>query len=515
MSKTLFRSTTLISGITSISRILGFLRDMLIGQIFGVTPAVDAFYVAFRIPNFMRGLFAEGAFAQAFVPVLSEYRHKRTHADVVNFISYMSGTLALVLMFILLIAELFTPVLTSIFAPGYHLDPFRFHLTTEMLRITFPYLLLISMTAFGSAILNSFGSFGVPAFTPVLLNLIMILAAWWLSPFFNPPVIGLAWGVFIAGVAQFLFQLPFLKRQNLLPVPRVKWRDEGVQRVLKLMIPALFGVSVAQIGLLIDTLFASFLPAGSVTWLYYSDRLTYFPLGIFGVALATVILPHLSRKHAEKSVEEYSIAMDWALRCVLLIALPSAVGLFALAGPLFSALFQYGKFQSHDVLMAARSLMAFSFGLPAFMLVKVLASGYYSRQDIKTPVRIAVIAMIANMALNFAFIFPLKHAGLALATSISSSINAALLMRGLLTKNVFIPRPGWRRFLLQLSAACGAIWLMLFLVTPAMSTWFAWSWHTRVLCLFGLLFAAILFYFVMLYICGVRLKHFRSSPQIH
>jgi putative peptidoglycan lipid II flippase len=488
---------------------------MLIGQIFGITPAVDAFYVAFRIPNFMRGLFAEGAFAQAFVPVLSEYRHKKTHAEVVSFISYMSGTLALILMLIILGAELFTPVLTYIFAPGYHFDPLRFNLTTEMLRITFPYLLLISMTAFGSAVLNSFGFFGVAAFTPVLLNLIMILAAWLLSPFFDPPIIGLAWGVFIAGVSQLLFQFPFLKRQNLLPLPRVKWRDEGVQRVLKLMIPALFGVSVAQIGLLIDTLFASFLPAGSITWLYYSDRLTYFPLGIFGVALATVILPHLSKKHADRSVEDYSIAMDWALRCVLLIALPSAVGLFALSGPLFSALFQYGKFQPHDVLMAGRSLMAFSVGLPAFMLVKVLASGYYSRQDIKTPVRIAVIAMLTNMALNFAFIFPLKHAGLALATSISSSLNAFLLMRGLLNKQVFLPRPGWKLYLLRLSIACASIGLMLFLLTPEISTWFAWHWQKRVLCLFGLLFAAIVLYFVMLYICGVRLKHFRSSPQIH
>jgi putative peptidoglycan lipid II flippase len=514
MSKTLFKSTTLVSGMTAISRILGFIRDMLVAQLFGATPAVDAFYVAFRIPNFMRGLFAEGAFAQAFVPVLSEYRQKRSLDEVRTFISHVSGTLGSILLLVTIIALILTPLLTSVFAPGFHNDPMRFELTTQMLRITFPYLLLISLTAFGGSVLNSFGLFGVPSFTPVLLNLVMIIAALFLAPHFSQPVVGLAWGVFLAGIAQLLFQLPFLKRHHLLPLPKPVWHDEGVRRVMKLMIPALFGVSVAQISLLIDTFFASFLPAGSITWLYYSDRLTYFPLGIFGVALATVILPHLSRKHADRSVEEFSTALDWALRCVLLIAIPSAVGLFVLSGPLFATLFQHGKFTAFDSIMATRSLMAFSVGLPAFMLVKVLASGFYSRQDIRTPVRIAVIALITNMLLNVALIFPLKHAGLALATSLSSSLNAGLLLRGLLSKKAFIPRPGWPIFMLRLLASGAIVWGLLAIFSPALTQWFSWTWPERTLHLFLLLMMAMGAYFFSLWLSGVRLRHFRSTPDI-
>lgn len=514
MSKSLFRSTSLVSGMTAISRIMGFIRDMMIGQIFGATPAVDAFFVAFRIPNFMRGLFAEGAFAQAFVPILSEYRQKRSFDEVRLFISRMAGALAAVLLLVTLITVLITPVLTSIFAPGFLHDPHRFELATYMLRITFPYLFFISLTAFGAAILNTYGDFGVAAFTPVLLNIVMIIAAVFFSPHFIQPVEALAWGVFFAGIIQLLFQLPFLYRRKLLPLPHIHFNDEGVKRVLKLMLPALFGVSVAQIGLLIDTVFASFLPRGSIVWLYYSDRLTYLPLGIFGVALATVVLPHLSRKHADRSVEDYSIALDWALRCVFIIAIPSAVGLFILSGPLFATLFTYGKFHAYDAIMASKSLKAFAVGLPAFMLVKVLASGFYSCQDIKTPVRIAVMAMVCNMLLNFILIFPLKHAGLALATSIASSLNAALLCYFLLKRGQFLPRKGWWLFGLRLLIANALMCLFLFWLNWPLLKWFEWNWTHRMIHLFIILLPAMVIYIIALRLSGMRLRDFRGSSKL-
>ncbi len=511
MTKSLFRSTTLVSGMTAISRILGFVRDMLVAQLFGATPAVDAFYVAFRIPNFMRGLFAEGAFAQAFVPVLSEYRQLRPPEEVQQFIRRMQGSLAVVLLLVTLLAMLFTPLLTTVFAPGWlsH-DPQRFELATHMLRITFPYLMLISLTAFCGAVLNSYGLFGVPAFTPVILNVVMIVSAVWLAPHFTQPVVALAWGVFIAGISQFLFQLPFMRLRGLLFWPSLVWRDEGVRRVIKLLIPALFGVSVAQISLLIDTLFASFLPVGSITWLYYSDRLTYFPLGIFGVALATVVLPHLSRKHADRSVEEFSMALDWALRCVLVIAIPASIGLYMLAGPLFTALFQYGRFHAHDVVMASWSLHMYAFGLPAFMLVKVLASGFYSQQDIKTPVRIAVTALIINMLLNFALIWHLKHAGLALATSLSSSVNAGLLWWYLGKRGVYRLQPGWIAYLLRLVASGVVMCGLLAWFSPPVAEWLSWSWQPRVWHLGLLLLMAMVSYIVCLRISGLKLRDFRK-----
>ena len=508
-SKSLFRSTSMVSGITSISRILGFLRDMLIAQLFGASPAIDAFYVAFRIPNFMRGLFAEGAFAQAFVPVLSEYRQQRSFAEVRQFISRMQGSLGLVLLLVVMVAVIFTPWLTRLFAPGFIHDPHRFELATHMLRITFPYLMLISLTAFYGSVLNSYGLFGIPAFTPVLLNLVMIIAAVWMAPHFHEPVVALAVGVLIAGIMQFLFQLPFLKYRGLFILPTLLWRDEGVRRVIKLLIPALFGVSVAQISLLVDTLFASFLPAGSITWLYYSDRLTYFPLGIFGVALATVVLPHLSRNHADKSGKEFSMVLDWALRCVLIIAIPAAIGLFMLAKPLFTALFQYGRFNPYDVFMASRSLRAYAFGLPAFMLVKVLASGFYSQQDIKTPVRIAVIALVVNMLLNFILIWPLAHAGLALATSLSSSLNAGLLAWYLIKRKTFQLQKGWGIYLLRLFIAGVATWAVLAWLTPQLGVWISWGWHYRVMYLMFLILTSMVVYFAGLGLVGVRLRHFR------
>ncbi len=355
--QSLLRSTSLVSIMTLISRLVGFARDMLLAQLFGAQAGMDAFYVAFRIPNFMRRLFAEGAFSQAFVPVLAEYQQTRTVDEVRTFIARIAGQLGVILSIVTVIGVLAAPVIIFIFAPGFGEGSVRSLLATEMLRLTFPFLMLVSLTAMAGAILNTYGYFGVPAFTPVLLNICMILAALYLCPLLNQPVVGLAWGVLIAGIAQLLFQLPFLYQRNLLVKPKLVWNDPGVKRVLKLMIPALFGVSIAQINLMVDSIFASFLKVGSVTWLYYTDRLTDFPLGVFGVAIATVILPHLSRRHAEQSNEKFSRALDWGLRLLLLIGIPSALGLSLFAMPLIAGCFAYGKFSAYDLIQTQKVLL--------------------------------------------------------------------------------------------------------------------------------------------------------------
>lgn len=509
VSRSLFKSTSVVSAMTMLSRILGFARDMLTASLFGAVAGFDAFLVAFKIPNFMRALFAEGSFSQAFVPILSEYRQTRTQEQTREFVGRVMGFLGTALLLLTLLAEIITPVITALFAPGFLHDPVRYQMATTMLRITFPYLMLISMTAFFGSILNSYGVFGIPSFTPVLLNVAMIIAAVYFAPLFKVPVTALAWGVFVAGIIQFLFQIPFLYKRGLLPRPHLYWKDEGVRRLLKLMVPALFGVSVVQVGLLVDTLFASFLQKGSISWLYFSDRLTFFPLGVFGVALSTVVLPHLARQHANKSHDDFTAALDWALRCTLIISIPSAIGLFIMSGPLLATLFQYGKFHTFDTLMAQKSVMAFSLGLPGFMAVKVLASAFYSRQDIRSPVRIAVIATSANIICNFIFIIPLAHAGLALATSISSGVNASLLYITLRRVKIYTPLSGWKKFSIQLLLANLVMGVLLAVGSPSVLEWVNWSWQHRALSLALWLGLAIIVYVGCLWLMGMRPRDFK------
>jgi putative peptidoglycan lipid II flippase len=392
---------------TLLSRVLGFARDVVLARFFGAGPVMDAFFVAFKIPNFMRRLFAEGAFSQAFVPVIGEYRTRREHAEVQALVDRVAGTLGAVLALVTLIGVIAAPALILIFAPGFAIGDDRYDMAVGMLRLTFPYLLFISLVSLAGGILNTYGRFGVPAFTPVLLNVVLIAAAIWGAPLVEQPGMALAGGVFVAGLVQLAFQIPFLKRLKLLPRPRFDRAHEGVRRIFHLMLPALFGSSVAQISLLLDTLIASFLVAGSVSWLYYSDRLMEFPLGIFGIALATVILPGLSQRHAAGERQAFSATLDWALRLVWLVATPAAVGLFLLAGPMLATLFQYGEFSEHDTRMAAWSLMAYAIGLMGFSLVKVLAPGYFARQNTRTPVRIGIVALGVNLGLNIAFVVPM------------------------------------------------------------------------------------------------------------
>lgn len=507
MSKTLVKSTSSVVFMTVISRIFGFARDMVTASFFGASAAFDAFSIAFRIPNFMRRLFAEGSFSQAFVPVLSEYQKQKSPQEVKQFIGAMAGTLGLTLLIVTIAGILFAPLIVRVFAPGFITAGDRYDLAVTMLRITFPYLMFISLTAFSGAILNTYSRFWVAAFTPVLLNVAMIAAAIFFSPAFKTPIIVLAWGVFFGGIAQLLFQWPFLARMKLQPRPYINFRDPGVRRVLKMMVPALFGVSVGQINLLVDSVFASLLVVGSVSWLYYSDRLMEFPLGVFGVAISTVILPHLSRHHASSANQSFSLTLDWALRAVLLVGIPAAVVLAMLAGPMLATLFQHGRFHSYDVLMARESLAAFAIGIAPFMLVKVLAAGFYAKQDMKTPVRIGVIAMVANIVLNFSLIKPLAHAGIALSTSLSAIINTCCLFYLLKRRGIYQMREGWRLFSLRLLSSNLLLAVWLFFFTDDITTWVTQPLSWRAMHLALLLISSIIIYFFALWVTGVRLHH--------
>jgi len=475
----LLKSTATVGGATILSRILGFVRDVVLAKMFGASGETDAFFLAFRIPNFMRRLFAEGSFSLAFVPVLSEYKANGDRQALRDLIDHVTGTLAAILLVITSIGIFAAPLVLSIFAPGWLADDRpEFNLSAGMLRITFPYIMLISLTALAGGILNTFERFLIPALTPVLLNLSLIAAALLLSTHLEVPVTALAWGVLAAGFAQLLLQIPALMRLGLMPRPRWGWRHSGVRRIMKLMIPTLFGSSVAQVNLLVDSIIATFLVTGSVSWLYYSDRLLEFPLGVLGIALATVILPNLSQKHAKASTAEFSATLDWALRLAVIITVPAAVGLVILAGPILITLFQYDAFQPDDVRMSAYSLVAYSAGLPAFIAVKVLAPGYYARQDTSTPVKIAIAAMVTNMLLNLVFVgllltngFEGPHAGLALASSAAAYLNAVLLYRGLRKRQVYIPERGWLRLWIAVLLACTTMGALLLFMTHDTDSW--------------------------------------------
>jgi putative peptidoglycan lipid II flippase len=491
---------------TLISRIFGFIRDMLIAHIFGVDSATDAFFAAFKVPNFLRRLFAEGAFAHAFVPVLSDYKERGSKIALKEFIDKTAGTLSVFLLLITVAGVVAAPVLIMLLAPGFMWQGTQYELSVQLLQITFPYLFFIALVAFAGGILNAHEQFAVPALTPVFLNICMIAAAIWLAPMMAEPVTALAWGIFAAGVVQLVFQFPPLIRLGLMPRPRLGFNDAGVKRIISLMLPAIFSVSVTQINLLLDTLFASFLTVGSVSWLYYSDRLVEFPLGILGLALGTVILPNLSKSHAAEDQAAFSNALDWGLRLVVLIGLPATIGLVMLAEPMLSTLFQYNEFGVSDVHFAGLSLKAYSLGLLGFILVKVLVPGFTSRGDMKTPVRYGMYAMMVSLGLNLALIFPLAHAGLALATSLGAFFNAALLLIRLRKDNVYQPASGWRLFFVRVSLAAGAMSAGLYYFVDA-DWWNHWNSTERVINLVKWIGLGLLIYTATLLLTGLRLKH--------
>lgn len=515
MAKNLVRSTGVVSALTLVSRVLGFARDVLNASLFGAGSGMDAFLVAFRIPNLMRRLFAEGAFSQAFVPVFAETQAQKSHAELQRLVDVVSGTLGGVLMVFTVAGVVGAPLLMGVFAPGFGEQPEKFHLGVHLLRITWPYLALISLAALASGVLNSRGRFAVPAATPILLNVCMIGAV--LIDARSVEV--LAWAVLVAGFVQLGFQLPWLARLNLLPHPRWAWRDPQVRRILRLMLPIMFGSSVAQISLLLDTVIASLLGNGPVSWLYYADRIMEFPLGLFSIALGTVILPHLSDQHARHSRQGFSDTLDWGLRAVLVIGLPAAVGLLVLAGPLISTLFQHARFGAHDVAMTRWALMGFALGFMGFSLVKVLIPGFYARQETRVPVRYAVIALSVGMAASVVLVgalwwlrWPAAYAGLALSTSINAWVNATLLLRRLRREGVFRPRPGWGRFLLRLLLANLALATSLLVFGGDLERWTQAPSLHRVAWLLMLILGGAGVYFSTLWLSGLRPADLRHAP---
>ncbi|ROU06834.1 murein biosynthesis integral membrane protein MurJ [Lysobacter enzymogenes] len=536
----LLRSSVVFSAMTFISRITGLIRDQVYAWQFGASPAMDAFFVAFRIPNFMRRLSAEGSFSMAFVPVLAEYKEKHDHAAVKELIDRVTGTLTAALVVLTATVVLAAPWVMGVFAPGFAPGSEQYRLATQMLQITFPYALFISLASLVGGVLNSYEKFAVPALSPVLLNISMIAAAAAAAPLMRPfgaePVLALAWGVFFAGVLQLVFQLPALAKLGLLPRPRWGWKHSGVRKILKLMVPTLFGSSVAQLNLLLNTALASFLIVGSVSWLYLTDRLLEFPLGMFGVAIGTVILPHLSKRHAATDSEGYSKALDWGFRLCLLIGVPACLGLVLCAEALIAALFQYGRLTPQDTRMIQLSLMAQSTAVPAFLLVKVLAPAFYSRQDTKTPVKSAVVSVAVNLlstvGLLLAAVYfsdagraalargasltqalgevPGAHACLALAIAIAGWTNALQLAWYLRRARVYRRQPGWGRFLRQIGVASvglSAVVLFLLWLWPG---WTGWPWWERAWKLAVVVGAGGAAYGALLWLQGIRPRDLRG-----
>jgi len=501
---------------TLISRILGFVRDQVFAITFGAGPLTDAFLVAFKIPNFLRRLFAEGAFAQSFVPVFSEYKETRSPEALKQLAARVSGTLGTIVLLMSIAGSLFAPALISLFAPGFENDGERALTATSLLRITFPYLFFISLVAYCGSVLNTFQRFAVPAFTPVLLNICLITAALWGRQFFDISVVALAWGVFIAGLAQLLFQLPSLYKLGLLQLPRWGWSDSGVQKILKLMLPAIFGSSVGQINLLLDTIIASFLVVGSLSWLYFADRLVEFPLGVFGVAIATVVLPRLSSARAANKKDDFNNTMSWGFRSAVLLALPSATGLILLAAPLISTLFGYGEFDAHDTRMSAWALRAYGLALPGMVLVKIFAPGFFAHQNTRTPVRIGIIAMISNMAYNIILVgsmmlvsIPAAHTGLALATALSSNQNALMLYRKLKSDAIYRLNDADIATLKRSLIATTVMGLAIIVLSPNTDTWLSMQAIERISHLAGIIALAFLIYAATLFIAGFRPRSYR------
>jgi putative peptidoglycan lipid II flippase len=511
----LLTATSVVGFMTLMSRVTGLARDVALSSWFGSGAVMDAFTVAFKIPNLLRRFFAEGAFSQAFVPVISEYRAHRSRAETQALVDRVAGTLGLGLFVVTLVGVIAAPLLILAFAPGFGGGDGRLPLATDMLRLTFPYVLFVSLTALAGSILNAYRRFAVAAFTPVLLNVVMIVFAGWVDPKLGRPGLGLAAGVFAAGVVQLAFQLPFLRALGMLPRPRFDAAHEGVRRIVKLMLPAIFGSSVAQISILLDTLIASFLAAGSISWLYFSDRLVEFPLGVFGIAIATVILPRLSEHHATQSKETFSATLDWALRLVLVVGVPATLGLMVLAEPLLATLFHRGEFTARDVAMSAASLRAYAPGLLGFILVKVLAPGYFARQDTRTPVRAGIQALVLGMALSVVFVVVLgrtawapPHSGIAAATACAALVNAGLLLNGLIASGVYRPTAGWTSLAVRVFVPAAAMLAALLAGLALRSDWVTTGGAGRAAALALLVGGGAAVYFGACYLCGLRFRDF-------
>jgi putative peptidoglycan lipid II flippase len=499
---------------TLLSRITGLVREMVYAQFFGAGALMDAFLVAIKIPNFLRRLFAEGSFSQGFVPVISEYRHKKSHEETKELVAGVAGTLGTVVFVITVVGVLAAPILVLMFAPGFRGTGGRYEQAVEMLRFTFPYLFFVSLTALFGGVLNSYGRFLIPAATQVLMNVVMIVFTAWFAVGADNPGLVMSIGVFVSGLVQVAFQLPAVASLGLLSWPRWRPALDGVRRIGQLMLPGIFGSSMAQVSLLLDTLVASFLVTGSIAWLYFADRLMEFPLGVFSIALATVILPGLSAHHAKASKEHFAQTLDWALRVTVLLATPAAVAMLVFAGPLTATIFGHGEFSPYDVQMTSYALMTYSFGMVGMSLVKVLAPGYFARQDTRTPVRVGLISLAVAMGLNVVVVlpaaklgFPAPHALLAISTSVAAAVNTALLWRGLWKAGVYTPSPGWAKLLTRIAVSNALMAAVIWWMSGDLQSWLAVGAMERVWRCALCVAAGAAVYFASLYALGMRYRH--------
>lgn len=515
----LFKSASLVSLLTLASRITGLVRELLIAAMFGASALTDAFNVAFRIPNLLRRLFAEGAFSQAFVPVLAANREKHGDADTKVLIDQVATVLAWALTVTCVLGVLAAPLLVWSMAAGLKQNPQSFDTAVVLTRWMFPYIGFMSMVALAAGVLNTWKRFAVPAATPVLLNVAMIGAAAWGAPWFGSlgiePIYALAGGVMLGGMLQLGVQLPVLFRLGMLPrigmswkALRAAWAHPGTQRITSLMLPALLGVSVAQISLLINTQIASHLVSGSVSWLTYADRLMEFPTAMLGVALGVVLLPQLSAAQAANDPDRYSGLLDWGLRWVVLLAVPCAVALLTFAQPLVAVLYNYGAFTAADVRQTSLALMGYGVGLLGLIAIKVLAPGFYARQDIRTPVRIAIVVLLFTQAMNFLLVPYLAHVGLALAIGLGALLNAGWLLFGLVRRGAYKPQPGWARFGLQVVAAAALLAVFLLWAGGRVDWVNAVDVWRRILTLAAIVLGAVVVYFGVLLLAGVQLRQF-------
>ena len=508
----MLRAVATVSGLTLASRITGLVREVLLARIFGVSAETDAFNVAFRLPNLLRRMFAEGAFQQAFIPMLADVR-RRDESGTAAFIGRMTLALFWVLLGVSVLGVIAAPILVWLIASGLARNPDAFELATVMTRWMFPYILFMSLVALAAGVLNTYRRFAVPAATPILLNVSFIGCALWLAPRLERPIMALAFAVVIGGVLQLAMQLAALRAIGVgirWSSPLAAFRDPDVRRVGGLMLPALFAVSVAQISIIINTNIASHLATGSVTWLAFADRLMEFPTALLGIALGTVLLPTLSTAFAEQRVEEYSHLLDWGLRLVFLLALPAAIGLGMTAEGIVSVLFQGREFTASDVQQTASAVIGYSVGLLGLVAVKILAPGFYAQKDIRTPVKIAIVVLIATQLANIALVPIFAHAGLALSVGLGACANALALFLGLRRRNLYQPASGWASFIARLALALAVLafilwWAQQPLVWSAMqdAPWQRAAWLAAVI---G---GATLGYFAALLALGFRMRDFR------
>ena len=505
-------SSGIVSFWTFISRILGLARDIVFTSLLGAGVALDTYVVITKIPNVFRRIFAEGAFNQAFVPVLSEYKENKTEGEVKNLINNVFGMLSSLILIITIIIVFFAPFFILFFAPGFYVEPIKRELATDILRITFPYLFFVSLVALSGSIMNTFGKFSIPALTPVFYNLILVCFALWIAPLYELPVYAIAWGMFSAGVLQLLIQVYPLIKLNLLPRFSLDLNHPGVRKILYLMIPGVIAGGVSQLNMLVDTILASFLPTGSPTWLYVSDRLMQLPLGIFAIAIGTVLLPRLSSLHQSEDTSEFSKTMDWSIRLVVLISVPSIIGLVLLSQPIILTLFERGEFMSHDTFKSSLSLIALALGLMAFMLIKVLTPGFFARQNPKTPVKVALASMLLNVFLAWilAFYFGLNHVGLAIASSISAYFTITILLFILLKNKIYKLERGWVIFLSRIVVSSLVMTSVVYFLNFDIVHWRGLDQIDRFINLFGILIFSAFSYFGSLWLLGLRLIHLKG-----